>query len=170
MRLSRIVFATVLTLATAGVAAQDAGLRIGFVNTERILRDAEPAKASQQKLEREFSGREKEMQDITSKLKSMGERIDRDGAVLGDSDRMRLQREYADLEKDYQRKQREFREDLNQRRNEELAQVVERANQAIKDIAEKEKYDFILQEAVFASPRVDITDKVLRALSGGSGK
>jgi outer membrane protein len=107
---------------------------------------------------------------MAAKLKSMGERIDRDAAVLSETDRRRLQREYADLEKDFQRKQREFREDLNQRRNEELAQVVERANRAIKDIAEKEKYDFVLQEAVYASPRVDITDKVLRALGGEAAK
>ncbi len=165
MKFSRIVFAGCLALATVTAAAQDAGLRIGFVNTERILRDAAPAKQSQQKLEREFSGRDKELQDMSAKLKSMGERIDRDAAVMSDTDRMRLQREYADLEKDFQRKQREFREDLNQRRNEELARVVEQANRAIKDIAEAEKYDFILQEAVFASPRVDITDKVLRALA-----
>lgn len=170
MKFSRIVFAGCLALATATAAAQDAGLRIGFVNTERILRDAAPAKQSQQKLEREFSGRDKELQDMSSKLKSMGERIDRDAAVLSESDRMRLQREYADLEKDFQRKQREFREDLNQRRNEELAKVVEQANRAIKDIAEQEKYDFVLQEAVFASPRVDITDKVLRALGGEAAK
>ncbi len=170
MKFSRIVFAGCLVLATATAAAQDSTLRIGFVNTERILRDAAPAKASQQKLEREFSVRDKELQDIAAKLKSMGERIDRDAAVLSETDRMRLQREYADLEKDFQRKQREFREDLNQRRNEELAQVVERANRAIKDIAEKEKYDFVLQEAVFASPRVDITDKVLRALGGEAAK
>ena len=170
MKFSRIVCAACLVLATATTAAQESSLRIGFVNTERILRDAAPAKVSQQKLEREFSVRDKEVQDMAAKLKSMGERIDRDAAVLSETDRRRLQREYADLEKDFQRKQREFREDLNQRRNEELAQVVERANRAIKDIAEKEKYDFVLQEAVYASPRVDITDKVLRALGGEAAK
>jgi len=170
MKFSRIVCAACLVLATATAAAQESSVRIGFVNTERILRDAAPAKASQQKLEREFSVRDKEVQDMAAKLKSMGERIDRDAAVLSETDRRRLQREYADLEKDFQRKQREFREDLNQRRNEELAQVVERANRAIKDIAEREKYDFVLQEAVYASPRVDITDKVLRALGGEAAK
>lgn len=104
---------------------------------------------------------------MAARLKSMGERIDRDGAVMSDSDRQRRQREYADVEKEFQRKQREFREDLNQRRNEELAQVIEKANRVIKQIAEQEKYDIILQEAVFASPRIDITEKVLRALSSG---
>ena len=143
---------------------------IGYTNIypiERLLRDAAPAKTSQQKLEREFSSREKELQDISAKLKSMGERIDRDAAVLSESDRMRLRREYADLEKDFQRKQREFREDLNQRRNEELAAVLDKANRAIKEIAEREKFDLILQEAVYVSPRLDITDQVVKQLNAG---
>jgi len=140
-------------------------VRIGYVNTERILRDAAPAKAAQQKLEAEFSKRDKELQEMGARLKALSERLDRDAAVINDSERSRRQREFSDLDKEFQRKQREFREDLNQRRNEELAQVVERANRVIKQIAEQEKYDFILQDAVFASPRVDITDKVLRTLA-----
>lgn len=158
-----------LGVALSGAQAQE-GTRIGYVNTERILRDATPAKAAQQKLEQEFSKRDKELQDLAARLKALGERNERDASVMSDSDRSRRQREYAELEKDFQRKQREFREDLNQRRNEELSQVVEKANRAIKQIAEQEKYDFILQEAVFASPRVDITDKVLRALAAGNSK
>lgn len=165
-RILKLVAAAALA-ATASLAVAQEGTRIGFVNTERILRDAAPAKASQQKLEQEFSRREKELQDTAARLKSMGERIDRDAAVMSESDRQRRQREYADVEKEFQRKQREFREDLNQRRNEELAQVIEKANRVIKQIAEQEKYDIILQEAVFASPRIDITEKVLRALSSG---
>jgi len=165
-RILRLVAAAALA-ATASFATAQEATRIGFVNTERILRDAAPAKASQQKLEQEFSRREKELQDTAARLKSMGERIDRDAAVMSDSDRQRRQREYADIEKEFQRKQREFREDLNQRRNEELGQVIEKANRVIKQIAEQEKYDIILQEAVFASPRIDITEKVLRALSSG---
>jgi len=141
--------------------------KIGFGNTERILRDAGPAKAAQQKLEQEFSKRDKEVQDMGARLKALGERLERDAAVMSDADRLRRQREFSDLEKDFQRRQREFREDLNQRRNEELAQVIDKANRVIKQIAEQEKYDIILQEAVFASPRVDITDKVLRALTNG---
>ena len=138
---------------------------MGYVNTERILRDAVPAKAAQQKLEQEFSKRDKELQDLAARLKTMSERLERDASVTSESERVRRQREFSDLEKDFQRKQREFREDLNQRRNEELAQVVEKANRVIRQIAEQEKYDFVLQEAVYASPRVDITDKVLRALA-----
>lgn len=150
--------------------AQEAAPRVGFVNTERILRDAVPAKAAQQKLEQEFSKRDKEIQEMAAKLKAMGERLDRDSSVLSESDRSRRQREFAELDKEFQRRQREFREDLNQRRNEELAHVVEAANKVIRQIAEKERYDFILQEAVYASPRVDITDKVLRALANSGAK
>jgi outer membrane protein len=151
--------------AMAPLAPAQESVRIGYVNTERILRDAVPAKAAQQKLEAEFSRRDKELQDMAARLKATGERLERDAAVTPDSERQRRQREYAELEKEFQRKQREFREDLNQRRNEELAQVVEKANRVIKQIAEQEKFDFVLQEAVFASPRVDITEKVLRALA-----
>jgi outer membrane protein len=165
-KLAKAVLAGCLAVAATCAAAQDSS-RIGFVNTERLLRDAAPAKAAQQKLESEFSRRDKELQDIGARLKSMAERLERDAAVMSESDRQRRQREYADLEKDFQRKQREFREDLNQRRNEELAQVIERANQVIRQIAEQEKYDVILQEAVYASPRIDITEKVLRALGPG---
>ncbi len=119
-------------------SAQDV-TQLGYVNTERILRDAAPAKAAQQKLEQEFSKRDKELQEMAARLKATSERLERDAAVTNETERVRRQREFADLEKDFQRKQREFREDLNQRRNEELAQVVERANRVIKQIAEQEK-------------------------------
>jgi outer membrane protein len=139
--------------------------RIGFVSTERLLRDAAPALAAQQKLQTEFSKRERELQDMAARLKQISEKFDRDATVLAESERARRQREISDLDKEFQRRQREFREDLNQRRNEELAQVVERANRVIRQIAEKERFDFILQEAVYASPRIDITERVLKALA-----
>ncbi len=140
--------------------------KVGFVSTERVLRDAAMAKAAQKKLEGEFSKREKEIQELATKLKGMSEKLERDAPVISEADRGKRQREITDLERDLQRRQREFREDLNQRRNEELAVVVERANKAIRQIAESEKYDIIFQEAVYASPRIDITEKVLRALNG----
>ncbi|RPH66189.1 MAG: OmpH family outer membrane protein [Burkholderiales bacterium] len=166
MKSLRTFAACCLAAVCTAAGAQDVP-KIGFVNTERVLRDAGPAKSAQQKLEQEFSRRDKELQDTAARLKSLGERLERDTAVMSESDRQRRQREFAEVEKEYQRKQREFREDLNQRRNEELAQVIEKANRVIKQIAEQEKYDVILQEAVFASPRIDITEKVLRALSNG---
>ncbi len=153
-------------LAQANVYAQTSnGSRIAFVSTERIFREAAPAKAAQAKLEQEFAKRDKDLQDVAARLKSETERLDKDAAVLSESDRLKRQRDLADLDKEFQRKQREFREDLNQRRNEELAVVLDRTNKVIKQIAESEKYDIVFQEAVYASPRIDITDKVLQALA-----
>lgn len=140
-------------------------LKAGFVSTERIFRDAAPAKAATAKLEQEFSKREKDLQELANRLKASAEKLDKDGPVLSDAERGKRQRELAEMDKDFQRRQREFREDLNQRRNEELAVVLERANKVIKQIAEAEKYDIIFQEAVYASPRIDITEKVLKALN-----
>lgn len=147
----------------AGAQAQEA--KIGFVNTERIFREATPAKIAQVKIEQEFSKREKELQDMAARIKGLSDKLDKDGAVLSEPDRIKRQRDLSDLDKDFQRKQREFREDLNQRKNEELAAVLERTNKVIKQIAEEEKYDIVIQEAVHVSPRIDITDKVLKALN-----
>ena len=153
--------------ATAQAQGANTGLKIGFVSTERIMRDSSPAKAAQAKIEQDFSRREKELQDLGNKLRSASERLEKDSAVLADNDRQRRQREIAEMDRDFQRRQREFREDLNQRRNEELSAVLERANRAIKEIAEREKFDLILQEAVFVSPRLDITELVVKQLNAG---
>lgn len=153
-----------LLVAPGMAMAQQA--KVGFVSTERVLREAAPAKAAQKKLEQEFSKREKELQETVARLRGLSEKLERDAPVMAESERAKRQREITEMERDLQRRQREFREDLNQRRNEELAQVVERANKAIRQIAEAEKYDIIFQEAVYASPRIDITEKVLNALNG----
>ena len=163
-RTSILIFGLVCAAAGAGVSAQEI-TKLGYVNTERILRDSTPAKTALQKIEADFSKRDKELQDLAARLKSLGERLEKDAAIMQESERIRRQREFAELEKDFQRKQREFREDLNQRRNEELALVVERAQKVIKQIAETEKFDLIIGDAVFVNPRIDITDKVIRALS-----
>jgi len=155
----------VLLFASFGQAQAQEAAKIGFVNTERIFREANPSKTATAKIEQEFSRREKELQEMAARLKSMADKLDKDGPVLSESDRVKRQRELTDLDKDFQRKQREFREDLNQRRNEELATVLERTNKVIKQIAEAEKYDIVFQEAVYISQRIDITDKVLKALN-----
>ena len=139
--------------------------RIGFVNSDRLMREATPATRAQQRLEKEFEQRDKELQRIASQLQSMQDDLERNGPTMSDNDRRNKERSFNDLNRDFQRKQREFREDLNQRRNEELASVLDQANRTVKQIAESEKYDIILQEAVYASPRIDITDKVIKALS-----
>jgi len=157
------ILALVPLLALAAGVAHAEG-KIGFVNLDRILRDAAPAVRAQKKIEAEFSKRDQELQKLAEQLKRMQDSLERNGVTLAESERQRREREFAELTRDFQRKQREFREDLNQRRNEELAGVLERANRAVRQIAEQEKFDIIFQEAVYASPRIDITDKVIKAL------
>ncbi len=161
---SRAIAALVIA-ASLPVSAQAQELKVGFVSTEKIFREAAPAKAATAKLEQEFSKRDKDLQELAAKVKAAAERLDKEGPVLAESERAKRQRELTEMDRDFQRRQREFREDLNQRRNEELAVVLEKANRVIKQIAEAEKYDLVLQEAVYFSPRIDITDKVLKALS-----
>jgi outer membrane protein len=151
-------------LAIAALPAWAQSGKLGFVNTERILRDAAPARNAQKKIESEFKKRDQELAQIASELKKMQDELDRNSVTMSETQRRNKEREFGDLNRDFQRKQREFREDLNQRRNEELAQVVAEANRVIKQIAEQEKFDIIFQDAVFASPRIDITDKVIKAL------
>jgi outer membrane protein len=157
-----------MTSAVVAGAATAQELKIGYVNSERVLRDAAPAKSAQAKLEAEFSKRDKEMNDAGQRLKAAADKFEKDQPTLSESERNRRQRELAEQERDLQRKRREFQEDLTQRKNEELSTVVERANRVIKQIFEQEKYDLILQDAVFAGPRVDITDKVIRSLNAAS--
>jgi outer membrane protein len=167
--MTKILFATLLAAAAFPLAAQQPPVtgKLGFVNTERILRDAVPAQRAQKKIEAEFQKRDQELAKIAEQLKRMQDDLDKNSVTMSDTQRRNKEREFADGNREFQRKQREFREDLNQRRNEELAQVVELANRVIRQIAEQEKYDIVFQDAVFASPRIDITDKVIKALDSG---
>jgi outer membrane protein len=168
---------TLSTLKTFGVAvalaagalvqAQAQDLKIGYVNAERVLREAAPAKAAQAKLEAEFGRRDKELNDIAARLKAAQDKLDKDAPTLAPADLSRRQRELVDQDRDFQRKRRELQEDLAQRKNEELAAVLERSNRVIKQIFDAEKYDLIVQDAVFASARVDITKKVIDMLNAG---
>ena len=153
MRTAPVILLAALSLALhVPAAAAQAENKIGFVNTERILREAAPAVRAQKKIEAEFSKRDQEMARLADQLKRMQDELEKQGVTLAESQR--------------RTKEREFREDLNQRRNEELAQVVEQANRVIRQIAEQEKYDIIFQDAVYANPRIDITERVIKALDG----
>jgi outer membrane protein len=163
------ILKSVLALATVTLAlsAPAQELKIGYVNGERVLREAAPAKAAQAKLEAEFKKRETELNDTGTKLRAALDKLEKDGPTLSEAERSRRQRDLTEQQRDFERKRRELVEDLNQRKNEELAGVTERASRVIKQIFEQEKYDLILQEVVFAGPRVDITKKVIDALNAG---
>ena len=138
---------------------------MGFVNTERIFREAASAKQAQAKLEQEFSKREKDLLDAGNALKAASDKLEREAPTLSESQRAARQKQLLEQDRDFQRKRREFQEDLNARKNEEQQIVVERANRAVKQVAESEKYDVVLQEAVYINPKHDITDKVIKALN-----
>lgn len=139
--------------------------KIGFVNTERVFREAAPAKRAQQKLEREFAARNAELAKLEKQGRDLQAELERDNVTISDAVRREKERQLADASRSFQRLQRELREDLNQRRNEALAGVQESATRVINQIAEAERFDLILQEAVFASGKIDITDKVIKALA-----
>lgn len=159
-------FLAVAALAAVAGIAQAADYKIGFVNTERLFREAAPAKRAQQKLEREFASRDADIQRLSKQVRDLQAQLDRDGATMPEAERRNKERDLANQSRDLQRMQREAREDLNLRRNEELASLQERANKVIQQIAESEKFDLILQDpVVFASQRIDITEKVIKALA-----
>ncbi len=163
--LKRIYFFLAATLLSAAAAAQGSEFKIGFVSTERLFREAAPAVRALKKLEKEFQPRDQELQKLAKQAKDLQTQLEKEGMTMAESDRRTKEADLARMNRELQRLQREFREDLNLRKNEELGQVLERANKVIQEIAEKEKYDLILQEAVYRSPRIDITDKVLKALT-----
>jgi outer membrane protein len=161
--LQSVALAASMMVATAAVQAQE--MKIGYVNSERVLREANLAKAAQIKLEAEFGKREKDLRDLETKLRGAAEKLEKDAPTLSEAEKGRRQRDVVEQERDLQRKRREWQEDLTQRKNEELSAVVEKANRVIKQIFDSEKYDLILQDAIHYSPRVDITKKVIDALN-----
>ncbi|MGI9134574.1 MAG: OmpH family outer membrane protein [Rhodoferax sp.] len=153
----------VLAVAAVGAVAEE--FKVGYINTQRITTESGPAKAAQTKLEQEFSKRQKELSDLQASLKTIGEKLERDAPTLPESQRANRQKELSDQNREFQRKRREFEEDLNARRNEELQQVLDKANKAVKQVAEAEKYDLVIQEVVYSNAKHDITEKVLKILN-----
>jgi outer membrane protein len=159
----QIYLAAVLGLAAFCAHADE--IRIGFINTDRIFKESTTAKQAQAKLEQEFSKREKDLVEAEKSFKSGVEKFEREAPTLSESQRLSRQKQLGEQDRDFQRKRREFQEELNARKNEEFQQVLERANRVIKQVAEAEKYDLVLQEAVYIHPKHDITDKVLKVIN-----
>ncbi len=145
--------------------AAEAEIKIGFVNGQRVINDSPQAAKAKKKLEKEFEKRDQELQKSAKQLQTLQESMEKNGITLSETERRTKERDFNDLNRDFQRRQREFREDLNLRQNEEMATIYERVNKVIKQIAESEKFDLILQEAVFVGPRIDITERVIKALA-----
>ena len=166
MKVKSFVLASLMSaLCVTGVAAAE--LKVGYVNTQRIFRDAPAAQKAAKKLEGEFAKRDQELQRMAKQLQGLQENLEKNAVTMAESERRSKEKEFGDLSREFQRKQREFREDLNLRQNEENAAVIEKANRAIKQIAETDKFDLILQDVVWVSPRLDITERVIKALAEG---
>ena len=159
------LLAVLIALAPVSYVSASETLKVGYVNTQRIFRDAPTAVKAAKKIEAEFSRRDQELQRMAKQLQGMQESLEKNGVTMTESDRRNKEKELNELSREFQRKQREFREDLNLRQNEENAAIIEKANKAIKQLAESEKYDLIVQDVVWASPKLDITDKIIKALS-----
>ncbi|HSD38632.1 MAG TPA: OmpH family outer membrane protein [Rhodocyclaceae bacterium] len=160
-----LFFCALLATSAAAAAAAVDPSRIGFVNADRVMRESAPALRVQKKIEKEFEKRDQELQRVAKQLQTMQDNLEKNSVTMAEPDRRARDREFNDLNRDFQRRRREYLEDRNQRQNEEMAGVLERANKAIRQVAEIEKFDLIIQEAVYFNPRIDITDKVIKALA-----
>ncbi len=162
--MKKTIKAGVLAVLLGAGVSHAADFKVGVVDTERVLRESAPAMKAEKKIEKEFSGRDQEIKKLMKQVKELQSLLETEGNKMSDADHRNKERELTAMNVNLQRMQREFREDLNLRKNEELAVVLERANKAIQIIADTEKYDLILQEAVYRNPRIDITDKVIKHL------
>ena len=156
-----------LMVMLAAAAAGAADIKIGFVDVERIRRESAPAERASKQLEKEFAPRAQELQRRETQVKSLQGQLEKDVMTMSEGERRSKEQELSRMSVDLQRLQREYREDLNMRRNQELATLFERADRVIKQIADAENFDLIVQEAVYRSPRIDITERVLKVLSDG---
>lgn len=167
MKFATFLVALMASLSASCVAASES-VKIGYVNTQRIFRDAPTAVKAAKKIEAEFSRRDQELQRMAKQLQGMQEALEKNAVTMTETDRRTKEKELNELSREFQRKQREFREDLNLRQNEENAAIIEKANKAIKQLAETEKFDLIVQDVVWASPKLDITEKIIKALAAES--
>lgn len=157
----------------AGAVAADAEVKVGVVNAQRVINESPQAAKAKKKLEKEFEKRDQDLQKMAKQLQSLQDNLEKNSLTMSESDRRAKEREFNETNREFQRRQREFREDLNLRQNEEMAAIYDRVNRVIKQVAEAEKFDLILQEAVYISPRIDLTEKVIKALQDskdGAGK
>ncbi|PIT73395.1 OmpH family outer membrane protein [Limnohabitans sp. G3-2] len=165
-----LLVALVAVASTWACMAQAQDFKIGIVNTDRILRDSNVAKNAQAKLESEFLKREKDLNEAISAFKTAAEKFERDAPTLSEAQRLAKQKQLVDQDRDLKRRQREFQEDLGARKNEENQMLFEKAGRAVKQVAETEKYDLVLQDAAYFNAKHDITEKVIKVLNASVGK
>ncbi len=163
MNFRGIVFGSILLL-VAMVPAAAAELKIGYVNAVKVIEEAPQGEAALKKLEAEFAPRDKKIVEMQERLKQLEQDLEKNALVLKDTEQRSREFEIVSLKRDLRRATQEFREDYNLRRNEELAALQKIVQKTIAEIAKLENYDLVLESAVYAGPRADITDKILKKL------
>ncbi|HLA75894.1 MAG TPA: OmpH family outer membrane protein [Gammaproteobacteria bacterium] len=171
MRLKKFFYTLLICLfgfSSAGFAAE---LKLGFVNAAKILEEAPQAEAARNKLEKEFAPRDKNLVASQKEVKDMEDKLAKDGAVISEAERRKSERDILTQKRDLKRAQDEFREDFNIRRNEEFGKLQRLVYETIVSLAKQDGYDLIVGDgAIYASDRVDITDKVLQRLKSGKSE
>ncbi len=153
------------SLLSFGINSYAADLKVGYVQVDKILQEAPQTAESGKKLEKEFSPRTQDLDKMSKQIKDMETSLDKDSLTMSETDRKNKERDVANLKIDFQRKQRELREDVNLRKNEELGALQDRINKAVSSVSETEGYDLVVYGGVaYASKKIDITDKVLKVL------
>ncbi len=162
INLKALFFAGLMTLYSSLNAAE---LKVGYVQVDKILQEAPQTAESGKKLEREFSPRSQELDKMQKQIRDIESTLDKEGVTLSVTERRNKERDVSNLKIEFQRKQRELREDINLRKNEELSSLQDRINKAVQTVSETEGYDLVVYGGVaFASKKIDITDKVLKLL------
>lgn len=160
--LKNLVLASLLSLA---LTAHGAELKVGYVQVDKILQEAPQTAESGKKLEREFSPRSQELDRMSKQIKDLETVLDKDGLTITEAERRNKERDIQNIKTEFQRKQRELREDINLRKNEELGSLQDRINKAVQTVAKAESYDLVMYSGVaYAADKIDITDKVLKLL------
>ncbi|HET7201792.1 MAG TPA: OmpH family outer membrane protein [Steroidobacteraceae bacterium] len=165
MRIKTAMLALVTIAASAlPLGAAQAQAKIGVVNVARLLQEAPQAQAASQALEGEFANRKRELQTLERDLKTREEKLQKDGATMAEAERRNQEKSLRDSQRDFARKQNEFMEDLNVRRNEALGQLQRTVLQEVQNYAKSAGLDLVVADALYASASVDITQQVLSAL------
>ena len=160
--LSRLLVAGLFAFSVNANAAE---LKIGYVQVDKILQEAPQTAESGKKLEKEFSPRTQELERLQKQIKDIDASLDKDALTMSESDRKNKERDASNLKIDFQRKQRELREDVNLRRNEEMGALQDRIIKAVTAVSEAEGYDLVVTGGVaYVNKKIDITDKVLKSL------
>lgn len=152
-------------LVLASSCLNAAELKVGYVQVDKILQEAPQTSESGKKLEKEFGPRTQELDRMQKQIRDLEAALDKDSVTMSETDRRNKERDVSNLKIEFQRKQRELREDINIRKNEELGALQDRINKAVQTVSEAEGYDLVVYSGVaYASKKIDITDKVLKSL------